>query len=309
MHSTKSVPLTSKNSPGSLKFLLLACRPKTLSASITPVVVGAALAYHLGFRVELGIFFCTLFSALLIQVGTNLFNDALDFEKGADSHTRLGPLRATHMGWFTARQVKGAAVFCFLIAAIVAVPLVLRGGWPIVIVGVVSFSLGYLYTGGPRPLAYTGLGDLFVILFFGVVAVMGTDYLLTNRWLPDAFVAGIEVGALATVLLAINNFRDMIPDRAIGKMTLPARFGAAFARSEIAALFGIAFGLLAYWPNERFLLLLFAPSLILALVVILRVARAEPSEQMNRLLHLAALAQMTFGGALAILLLCNRAVI
>ncbi len=304
MHSSKSAGQTSASSLAFLKYFFFACRPKTLSAAIVPVVVGVAVADSLGFAVRWPIATCTLFSALLIQIGTNLFNDALDFEKGADTHTRLGPRRATHMGWFSPRQLKLMATGSFFLAALVAIPLVVRGGWPIVVVGLVSLLSGYLYTGGPRPLAYSGLGDLFVLLFFGLVAVMGTVYLLTDSWPWEAMIAGIQVGALATVLIAINNYRDMLTDRAAGKMTLPARFGPWFARSEIALMFVLAFGLLFYWlnPHSLLLFLLFVPSLALAARIIARVWSSHPSEQMNRLLHLAALAQMTFGLALTGLL-------
>jgi 1,4-dihydroxy-2-naphthoate octaprenyltransferase len=303
MHSSKSAGQTSKSFRVSLSCFLLACRPKTLSAAVVPVLVGAAVTHFLGYRVDAGIAWCALLSASLIQIGTNLFNDALDFEKGADSHTRLGPQRATHMGWFTPRQVKWAASWCYLLATLAGIPLVLRGGWPIVLVGLASLLSGYLYTGGPQPLAYVGLGDIFVMIFFGLVAVMGTVYLLSGHWLTAALVAGLQVGALATVLIAINNFRDMISDRASGKKTLPARFGPWFARGEIAFMFLLAFGLLFYWPQRHpAYLLLFLPSVSLAIIVVLGAWFSEPSEKMNRLLHFAALAQMTFGLALAGLL-------
>ncbi|HEY2799622.1 MAG TPA: 1,4-dihydroxy-2-naphthoate octaprenyltransferase [Chthoniobacterales bacterium] len=293
--SKNGVP-TSTSFLASLKSFFLACRPKTLSAAVVPVVVGVAVAHFLGFEVDFLVAFYALFSALLIQIGTNLFNDALDFEKGADTHLRLGPRRATHMGWFSPSQIKTAASWCFILAAIVALPLILRGGWPIVAIGSVSLLLGYLYTGGPHPLAYSGLGDFFVIVFFGVVAVMGTAYLQTHKWLVEAFVAGIQVGALATVLIAINNFRDMDTDRTVGKMTLPARFGAWFARCEIALMFALAFGLVFYWTNRpTIFLLLFLPSLVLAVGVVRRACLLQPSEHMNKLLHLAAITQMTFG--------------
>lgn len=303
MHLLKNESRTSTSFLVSLKCLVLACRPKTLSASVVPVFVGVALAYSLGSGVDWFIAFCILFSALFIQIGTNLFNDALDFEKGADSHTRLGPLRATHMGWFSPGQIKSAALSSFVLATLIALPLVERGGWPIVVVGLSSLLLGYLYTGGPHPLSYNGLGDFFVMLFFGIVAVSGTVYLLTDHWLAEALIAGIQVGALATVLIAINNFRDMETDRTVGKMTLPARFGPWFARCEIASLFALAFALLFYWPNRRIsLFLLFLPSFILAVNVVARAWLSQPCERMNRLLHLAALTQLTFGLALAGLL-------
>ena len=178
-------------------------------------------------------FVFALLGAVFIQIGTNYVNDALDFKKGADTHTRLGPLRVTQAGLLDADAVLRGAYVCFGLAALCGIPLILRGGWPIAIVGVASIVAAYAYTGGPYPLAYHGLGELFVMIFFGFTAVCGSFYLQRLTLDATAWIGGFAVGSLAVVILAINNLRDIDNDRASNKRTLAARFGAAFARTEI----------------------------------------------------------------------------
>src|SRR4051794_23693445 len=156
---------------------LLAARPKTLAAAVTPVLVGTALARNIAAAIHWPSLVFALLGAVFIQIGTNYVNDALDFKKGADTHTRLGPLRVTQAGLLDADKVLRGAYACFLLAALCGVPLILRGGWPIVIIGVASILAAYAYTGGPYPLAYHGLGEVFVMIFFGFVAVGGSFYL------------------------------------------------------------------------------------------------------------------------------------
>src|SRR5438067_11907187 len=225
---------------------LLAARPKTLSAAVVPVLIGTALVQS---RIDWFLFACALFGALLIQIGTNFVNDALDFKKGADTSERLGPIRVTQAGLLSASVVMRAAYVCFGLAALCGVPLIVRGGWPIVIIGVVSILAAYAYTGGPYPLAYHGLGELFVLIFFGFVAVGGSYYVQRLTIDLMVLVAGFACGALAVILLAINNLRDIDNDRASNKQTLAAVFGADFARREIewmAMLVYLATIILAY---------------------------------------------------------------
>src|SRR5205085_3166834 len=204
--------------------------PKTLAAAVVPVLVGTALAVNEHAPLHWPAFLCALGGALFIQIGTNLVNDALDFKRGADTHERLGPLRVTQAGLLSANAVLAGAYVCFGLAALCGVPLIIRGGWPIVVIGVVSIVAAYAYTGGPYPLAYHGLGEVFVLIFFGLTAVAGSYYV--QRLIIDlmVLVAGFAVGALAVILLAINNLRDIENDRASNKHTLAARFGAEFAR-------------------------------------------------------------------------------
>ena len=219
---------------------LLAIRPRTLSASVAPVAVGAALAVYLGVFHALSAM-AALVGALFIQVGTNLANDVLDFKKGADTPDRLGPTRVVAAGLLSARAVTWGAALAFAAATLVGLYLVARAGWPILIIGLASLACGYLYTGGPHPLAYRGLGDLFVMLFFGVIAVSGTYYVQALTWSVRAALLGVAVGALSVAILTVNNLRDVDTDRAAGKRTLVVRLGAEWGRGYYAASVALAF--------------------------------------------------------------------
>ncbi|HSI06285.1 MAG: 1,4-dihydroxy-2-naphthoate polyprenyltransferase [Myxococcota bacterium] len=228
--------------PGLARTWFLAVRPRTLPAAVTPVLVGSALAYsdgvfHAGYAALAAV------GAVLIQVGTNLFNDYADFKRGADTAERLGPARVTQRGWVTPRAVLIAAVLAFALAMLVGVALVARGGWPIVAIGLASVACGFLYTGGPAPLAYLGIADLFVFAFFGLVAVGGTYYVQALRLAETALYAGAALGALCTAVLVVNNLRDRVGDARAGKRTLAVRFGARFARGEYVFLLAVAYAI------------------------------------------------------------------
>jgi 1,4-dihydroxy-2-naphthoate octaprenyltransferase len=268
---------------------VVAARPKTLAAAVVPVLVGFALARFAHWPS----FVFALGGALLIQIGTNFVNDALDFRKGADTHERLGPLRVTQAGLLSDDAVLRGAYVCFALAGVCGVPLVMRGGWPIVVIGVTSIVAAYAYTGGPYPLAYHGLGELFVMVFFGIVAAGGTYYLQLLRIDRDALLAGVACGALAIVLLAINNLRDLVSDRASNKRTMAARFGPRFARAEIAVMALLPFALLP----RGFRGVLFV--LPLALLVIVCAFRSE-GRALNRCLAFAGMLEWAFGIAFAI---------
>lgn len=214
-----------------LKAWVLATRPKTLVAGVVPVAVGSALAFHDGVF-ALPVAFAALVGALLIQVGTNLANDFYDFQKGADTSKRLGPRRATQQGWLTPKAVLTGAFVCFAAAFIVGLYLVRVAGVPMVVIGLTSILAGYAYTGGPFPLAYHGLGDLFVLIFFGFVAVGGTYFAQAHTITSTALLAAIPVGLLGVALLAVNNTRDAETDVQAGKRTLVVRFGTAFGQAE-----------------------------------------------------------------------------
>ena len=264
---------------------VLAARPKTLSAAIVPVLMGTALAAP---TISWPIFAFTLLGALLIQIATNFFNDAIDFKKGADTGERLGPLRVTQAGLLGADAVMRGAWLCLIGAALCGIPLILRGGWPLLAIGVVSMAMAYAYTGGPYSLAYHGLGELFVILFFGVIAVGGTFYLQTLRYTREALLAGLAAGSLATVLIVINNLRDLEGDRRSGKKTLAARFGERFARFEVVlfalAPFACVFGI-TWLPLV---------ALPLALLVIACAMRSRGAA-LNRCLGMSGALQWLFG--------------
>src|SRR5207237_6349631 len=188
-------------------------RPKTLAAAVTPVLVGTALAC-IHSNVDWPLFVFALLGAVFIQIGTNYVNDALDFKKGADTNARLGPLRVTQAGLLDADAVLRGAYVCFGLAALCGIPLILRGGWPIAIVGIASILAAYAYTGGPYPLAYHGLGELFVMVFFGFIAVAGSYYVQRLAVDPAAGIAGLAVGCLAVGLLAIHDLTDVAAQRA-----------------------------------------------------------------------------------------------
>jgi 1,4-dihydroxy-2-naphthoate octaprenyltransferase len=285
-----------------MKSWILALRPKTMTAALVPVIVGTALVKAHDLPVLWWISICAALSACFIQIGTNLVNDALDFKKGADTKERIGPQRVTQSGLLTSKQVMTGAALCFIAATALGIPLVIQGGWPIVAIGLVSIALAYGYTGGPFPLAYKGLGELFVILFFGLVAVMGTFYLHAGFVDLTAVVAGLQVGFLATVLIAINNLRDAPQDKLVEKKTLAVRFGLTFARFEIAFFVITPFLLGLYWythGHQNATILPFV-GFLFGRRVITGVMRNEPSEIYNKFLALAAGLQMVFGLGLAI---------
>jgi 1,4-dihydroxy-2-naphthoate octaprenyltransferase len=273
---------------------LLAARPKTLAASVTPVLVGTALAFQSTMHWPSFVF--ALLGSVFIQIGTNYVNDALDFKKGADTHTRLGPLRVTQAGLLDADAVLRGAYVCFFLAALCGIPLILRGGWPIAAIGIASIVAAYAYTGGPYPLAYHGLGEVFVMIFFGLVAVCGSFYLQRLTLDPAAWIGGIAVGSLAVVILAINNLRDIENDRASNKRTLAARFGETFARGEIVVFAVVPFVCVAviaylYRPLTFALPML---AIILAIALLIRIARSRGAD-LNRCLALAGALEWIFG--------------
>ncbi len=226
--------------PSPLRVWIAAIRPATLWAGAVPVFVGTALAFADGHRAW-GAAALALAGALLIQVATNLVNDWADFHKGADGADRLGPPRAAAQGWLTPRQVAAGAIIALGLAAAVGAGLVALAGWPILLLGIASLICAVAYTAGPFPLAYLGLGDPFVLLFFGFAAVVGTYYVQAGATTPLAWVAGAAIGLLATAILVVNNLRDRRGDARVGKRTLAVRFGAAFTRAEYALLLTGAF--------------------------------------------------------------------
>ncbi len=285
----------------------MALRPKTLTAAVVPVVVATALVKAEGFPVLWWVSVLALASALFIQIGTNLVNDAIDFEKGADTDRRIGFQRVTQSGLLSSKQVMTGAIVCFACAVALGVPLVVRGGFPIVVIGLVSVALAYGYTGGPVPLAYNGLGDVFVILFFGIVAVGGTYYLHVRDFSPPAMIAGLQIGLLAAVLIAINNIRDAPQDALVNKKTLAVRFGVTFARVEILFLAAAPFILGWYWYHTGTNYAAILPLLTIPIAgrVIAGVFRNESSAVYNRFLGMAAALHFGFGVLLAMALWIN----
>lgn len=276
---------------------LLALRPKTLSAAVVPILVATSLIYAEGKTIDFMAFWCALLASIFIQIGTNLLNDAIDFKKGADTEERIGPQRVTQSGLLTAKQVMSGGFICLFIALCFGVPLVIKGGWPFIIIGIVSLFLAYSYTGGPFPLAYLGLGDLFVVLFFGVIAVCGVYYLHSLELSLSSLIAGIQVGFLATLLIVINNLRDMNQDVKVNKKTLAVRFGANFSRVEALILVSVVFFLQTYWFLNDHLWASLLPllSIPIATVIIVGLFKNEPSELYNKYLAKSGALHLVFG--------------
>jgi 1,4-dihydroxy-2-naphthoate octaprenyltransferase len=220
--------------------IVLASRPKTLTAAVVPVAVGTACAHAAG-GVRILPALAALLGAVAIQIGTNFANDVFDFEKGADDESRIGPTRAVASGLLTPAQMRMAMVIAFGAATLAGVYLIAVGGWPILVVGLLSIASGIAYTGGPFPLGYHGLGDVFVMVFFGFVAVMGTAWVQVHELTTLSLFASVPVGALATAILVVNNLRDRHTDSVAGKRTLAVRFGRGFAVAEYAALLALAY--------------------------------------------------------------------
>lgn len=286
--------------PGPLATWWAAIRPATLWAGAVPVIVGTALAVAEGHRAWLAAA-AAMLGALLIQIGTNLVNDASDFHKGADGPDRLGPARATAKGWLTPRQVAAGAAVSLGGAALVGVYITVIGGWPMLVLGLVSIACAVAYTAGPFPLAYLGLGDVFVLLFFGLAATVGTYFLQAGAASWGAVIAGLAVGALATAILVVNNLRDRHTDARAGKRTTAVRFGARFARGQYIALVLGAYGLvigavLARIAGPGWLLTL--ASLPLALREV-RAIRAVDGAALNPHLGATARLELVFGLLLA----------
>ena len=221
---------------------LLAARPRTLPAAVAPVLVGTALAGFAGVFHPLR-FLAALIGAVFIQVGTNLHNDYSDARRGADAEDRLGPVRVTAGGLVPPRQVLVATYASFGVAVLAGVYLVAVAGWQLLLVGAASILAGIGYTGGPRPYGYEGLGEVFVFLFFGIVAVVGSFFVQVRHVDWEAFALAVPVGLLAASILVVNNLRDIDSDRRAGKRTLAVKLG----RERIRTLFGvIVYG--AYFP-------------------------------------------------------------
>jgi 1,4-dihydroxy-2-naphthoate octaprenyltransferase len=303
--------------------LLLAARPKTLPAAVCPVVAGSAFAWQVTHQFSWLLAVCTLLSTIAIQVATNYFNDAVDAAKGADTAARLGPVRATAAGLVSRRTMMMAGIGAVLAAALFSIPLLHARGWPILGIGVASLLFSYGYTGGPWPLAYRGLGEVFVLLFFGLVAVTGTVFVISGEWRAEALLPGVQIGSLSTALIAINNLRDIEEDTRSGKRTIAVRAGKSAARIMITGwcLLPYALGFLwletvglygpvtevASWKDTRpdvgavYMIaqqtIVFLPALcwtplpavLIGLVVIFKVWRTEPLPAYNKFLALAGI--------------------
>ena len=233
MRSKKKENQILKNSQGfhsifmNIQSWWIAARPKTLIVSIAPVLLGLALSLNNNFFSSLRVGVLTLIAAMLIQLGTNFINDLYDFLNGADDENRLGPTRVVQAGLLSEKQIKLGAFFCFISALLIGVYLVIIGGIPILLIGSFALISGYCYTAGPYPLAYNGLGEIFVFIFFGLISVPGTYYLQSGILFDiDSIIIGSSIGFIAVAILCVNNIRDIDSDSNVGKKTLAVRFGS-----------------------------------------------------------------------------------
>jgi 1,4-dihydroxy-2-naphthoate octaprenyltransferase len=222
--------------PNTVRAWTTAARPKTLPAAVGPVLIGAGLAWTDARFAALPVA-CALACAVLIQIGTNFANDYSDYMRGADTPDRLGMPRATQTGWITPGRMRLGAILTFGLAALLGLYLVYVGGWPILAIGLLSIAAGVAYTGGPWPFGYHGLGDVFVFLFFGLLAVGGTYYVQAHEWSPGTLLAGAGVGALTTAILVVNNLRDAETDARAGKRTMAVVLGRRGSQMEYSLLF------------------------------------------------------------------------
>jgi 1,4-dihydroxy-2-naphthoate octaprenyltransferase len=275
----------------------MAARPPTLSLSMTPVAVGTALAWAAEGKIHWLAVLAALLGSIFIQLGTNLHNDAVDSERGGDGPDRIGPLRATASGLLNATEVKRGALACYALAALMGLYLVFVGGWPILLLGILSILSGWAYTGGPLPIAYIPLGEIFVVAFFGVGAVCGTYWLCTADLSSAAMEAGLALGLLAGAVLLINNHRDAEADARVGRKTLAIITGAHITTWIYSGLLLLPFALLPLightlprghvWPVLG--------ALPLAFVLIYRFIREPRGRAFNGILVQTVQLQFLFG--------------
>jgi 1,4-dihydroxy-2-naphthoate polyprenyltransferase len=231
----------------------MAARPRTLPAAVAPVLVGTAAAVQfLGHLPRWGAFFAALVGSIFIQIGTNLANDYSDAKRGADTADRLGPVRVTASGLVTPQRVMRATWIAFAVAVVCGIYLAAVAGWVVIVIGAFSIAAGVLYTGGPRPYGYAGLGEVFVFLFFGLVAVNGSYYVQLEELDAPPLGLSISIGFLATAIIVVNNVRDVETDRRAGKSTLAVRIGREPAVQLYGLLVAGAFVVLpvALWAGE-----------------------------------------------------------
>jgi 1,4-dihydroxy-2-naphthoate octaprenyltransferase len=278
---------------------LQAARPKTLPAAATPVIVGTACAHACG-GVVWGPALAALGGAFALQIGANFANDAFDAEKGADGADRIGPVRAVAAGLISAAAMKRAMAIAFAIAMVFGIYLTSVAGWPIVAIGLASIAAAFAYTGGPWPLGYHGLGDVFVFVFFGLVAVCGTAFVQLGHVPELAWWASVPVGALSTAILVVNNVRDRAGDARAGKRTLAVRFGRSAGIVEYALLVAVAYAIPAALAPSHLARLLPLVTIPLAIVRVRALARAATGPEHNALLAATAQLLLVHGALFAV---------
>jgi len=278
-----------------MKALVLASRPKTLPAAIVPVWLGTTLAYYLTGEWSVSLMVATLGAAICIQVATNFFNDAIDARKGADTKKRLGPQRVTASGILSQKTVFTWAAIFLGLACLCAIVLINARGWIIIAIGIPSLYLSYGYTGGPVPLAYRGLGEVFVFLFFGLIATMGTYFVQTGEWSTQSALLGAIIGWLSCFLIGINNIRDVDEDKSTGKNTLTVRFGATMYKRILVLMGGhCTLAILALWYWLELQVGLEIAVIILAWILVNLVLLNKNPAKLNKYLALTGMLLILF---------------
>ena len=272
---------------------LLAARPHTLGVTLSGVLAACTLAWHQKGGLDWPVAIVTFLAAILIQIATNLFNDAGDYESGIDRGERLGPDRAVAKGWLGTRQVKQAGLGCLALAFVLGVYLVVVGGWPIVLLGLVALFCGWAYTLGPAPISHGPLGEIFVWVFFGLAAVLGTYYLQTGTLSRQIWILGHMMGAFASAVMLVNNTRDAASDVLAGKYTLAVRIGLPACRLLYAGMLAVPY-LLALSQARHWVHVLPHLTLPLAVLLVYRMATWPPSKRYNWLLARTAHLQLAF---------------
>lgn len=298
--SKKSDSVIALQTPkGSFKAWLLACRPRTLSISFVPLLVGTALANQHISHFNWLLLFSTFLCVPWIQIGTNLVNDALDFKKGGQLVKQLGLQRAELL---SPNQFLFGGYGCFALAIFFGIPLMLAGGWFFICLLCLSIACGYLYTGGPFPLSYTGISEFFILIFYGWVGTVATYYLQVGQVSGASVLAGTQVGCLAVIPHVVNNLRDHVADALVQKKTWVVRFGVNFARWEVTFLSLIPFIIGLLWVKMENIGMAFLPFLVLPLIYrnLISIWQTEPSSAYNQFLANSARCQLLFGCLLVI---------
>ena len=272
---------------------MLAARPHTLGVTLSGVLAACTLAWHQKGGLDWPVAIVTFLAAILIQIATNLFNDAGDYESGIDRGERLGPDRAVAKGWLGTRQVKQAGLGCLALAFVLGVYLVVVGGWPIVLLGLVALFCGWAYTLGPAPISHGPLGEIFVWVFFGLAAVLGTYYLQTGTLSRQIWILGHMMGAFASAVMLVNNTRDAASDVLAGKYTQAVRIGLPACRLLYAGMLAVPY-LLALSQARHWAHVLPHLTLPLAVLLVYRMATWPPSKRYNWLLARTAHLQLAF---------------
>jgi 1,4-dihydroxy-2-naphthoate octaprenyltransferase len=273
-----------------------AIRPRTLSLAVSPVLVGTALAWAEGNALHWPALLAAMACALLIQIGTNLHNDVVDFERGNDRPDRVGPLRVTAAGWVSPRAMHRVTAWTFGLAALLGLYLVWLGGWLILLAGVASLLAGWAYSGGPRPVSHTPLGEVFVLVFFGWVAVMGSYWLQSGQLSLEAWLCGTVLGLPAAAVLLVNNYRDLEDDLRSGRQTLVARVGRPGAQTLYTAMMLMPFATVLVLATRGHLGALLALLVLPYAILLTRRLRHNPSGlSLNALLAATARISLVLG--------------